>query len=161
MTGVPKRTWIGEPMAGQTVAIASDHAGFHLKSMLKADLEEGGYTVLDLGTDGTDSVDYPDFGFALGKAIADGKAEKGVLVCGSGIGISIAANRNPAVRAAVVTNSLTARLARQHNDANVVCFGERLVGSEVARDAMKVFLETEFEGGRHARRVDKLAIPQT
>jgi len=129
--------------------------------MLKADLEADGYTVLDLGTDGTDSVDYPDFGFALGNAIAEGKAEKGVLVCGSGIGISIAANRNPAVRAAVVTNSLTAKLARQHNDANVVCFGERLVGSEIARDAMKVFLETDFEGGRHARRVDKLATPQT
>ncbi|WNJ98566.1 ribose 5-phosphate isomerase B [Thalassospiraceae bacterium LMO-JJ14] len=148
-------------MAGQTVAIACDHAGFTLKSLLKADLEADGYTVLDLGTNGPESVDYPDFGFALADAIAAGKAEKGVLVCGSGIGISIAANRNPAVRAAVVTNSLTARLARQHNDANVVCFGERLVGSEVARDAMRVFLETEFEGGRHARRVDKLASPQT
>lgn len=147
-------------MAGQTVAIACDHAGFTLKSLLKADLEANGYTVLDLGTNGPESVDYPDFGFAVADAIAAGKAEKGVLVCGSGIGISIAANRNPAVRAAVVTNSLTARLARQHNDANVVCFGERLVGSEIARDAMKVFLETEFEGGRHAKRVDKLASPQ-
>lgn len=148
-------------MAGQTVAIACDHAGLNLKSQLKADLEEAGYDVLDLGTDGPDSVDYPDFGYALANAIAEGKAERGVLVCGSGIGISIAANRNPAVRAAPVTNSLTAKLARQHNDANVVCFGERLVGSEIARDAMKVFLETEFEGGRHARRVDKLAAPQT
>ncbi|MCK5778454.1 MAG: ribose 5-phosphate isomerase B [Rhodospirillales bacterium] len=148
-------------MAGQTVAIACDHAGLNLKSQLKADLEEAGYDVLDLGTDGPDSVDYPDFGYALANAIADGRAERGVLVCGSGIGISIAANRNPAVRAAPVTNSLTAKLARQHNDANVVCFGERLVGSEIARDAMKVFLETEFEGGRHARRVDKLAAPQT
>ncbi len=148
-------------MAGQTVAIACDHAGLNLKSQLKADLEEAGYDVLDLGTDGPESVDYPDFGYALANAIAEGKAERGVLVCGSGIGISIAANRNPAVRAAPVTNSLTAKLARQHNDANVVCFGERLVGSEIARDAMKVFLETEFEGGRHARRVDKLAAPQT
>lgn len=148
-------------MAGQTVAIACDHAGLNLKSQLKADLEEAGYDVLDLGTNGPESVDYPDFGFALANAISEGKAEKGVLVCGSGIGISIAANRNPAVRAAVVTNALTAKLARQHNDANVVCFGERLVGSEIARDAMKVFLETEFEGGRHARRVDKLAAPQT
>jgi len=147
-------------MAGQTVAIASDHAGVNLKSLLKSDLEAGGYTVLDLGTNGPESVDYPDFGFALADAIADGRAEKGVLVCGSGIGISIAANRNPAVRAAVVTNALTAKLARLHNDANVVCFGERLVGSEIARDAMKVFLDTEFEGGRHARRVDKLAKPQ-
>lgn len=148
-------------MAGQTVAIACDHAGFNLKSLLKADLETAGYKVLDLGTDGTGSVDYPDFGYALADAIADGRAEKGVLVCGSGIGISIAANRNPAVRAAVVTDSLSARLTRQHNDANVVCFGERLVGSEIARDAMKVFLETEFEGGRHAKRVDKLSHPQT
>lgn len=147
-------------MAGKTVAIGSDHAGFALKSQLKSDLEEGGYTVIDLGTNGPESVDYPDFGFAVGEAIASGKAEMGVLVCGSGIGISIAANRNPAVRAAVVTNSLTAKLARQHNDANVVCFGERLVGSEVARDAMKAFLETAFEGGRHARRVDMLAKPQ-
>lgn len=146
-------------MAGKIVAIASDHAGFNLKSVLKSDLVEQGYSVLDLGTDGPDSVDYPDFGFAVADAIADGRAEMGVLVCGSGIGISIAANRNPAARAAVVTNSLTARLARQHNDANIVCFGERLVGSEVARDAMKAFLETPFEGGRHARRVDMLAKP--
>ncbi len=147
-------------MAGITVAIACDHAGYNLKSLLKSDLEAAGFTVLDLGTNGPESVDYPDFGFAMGKAIADGKADRGVLVCGSGIGISIAANRNPAVRAAVVTNSLTAKLARQHNDANVVCFGERLIGSEVARDAMKAFLETPFEGGRHARRVDKLSNPQ-
>ena len=146
-------------MAGKTVSIGSDHAGFALKTQLKSDLEAGGYTVIDLGTDGPESVDYPDFGFAVGEAIASGKAEMGVLVCGSGIGISIAANRNPAVRAAVVTNSLTAKLARQHNDANVVCFGERLVGSEVARDAMKAFLETAFEGGRHARRVVMLVKP--
>lgn len=145
---------------GHTVAIASDHAGFNLKSLLKDDLVSAGHTVVDLGANSTDSVDYPDFGFAMGEAIASGNAEYGVLVCGSGIGISIAANRNPAVRAAVVNNSLTAKLARQHNDANVVCFGERLVGSEVARDAMKAFLETDFEGGRHARRVDMLAEPQ-
>lgn len=144
-------------MPAKTVAIACDHAGFNLKSALKQDLEDLGYTPLDLGTNGPESVDYPDFGHALAEAIADGRAEMGVLVCGSGIGISIAANRNPAVRAANVTNALTARLSRQHNDANVVCFGERLVGSEIARDAMKVFLETEFEGGRHANRVDKLS----
>lgn len=144
-------------MSAKTVAIACDHAGFNLKSVLKQDLEDLGHTPLDLGTNGPDSVDYPDFGQALGEAIADGRADMGVLVCGSGIGISIAANRNPAVRAAVVTNALTAELSRLHNDANVVCFGERLVGSEIARDAMKVFLNTEFEGGRHARRVDKLS----
>ena len=145
-------------MSAKTVAIACDHAGFNLKSVLKQDLEDLGYTPLDLGTNGPESVDYPDFGQALGEAIADGRADMGVLVCGSVIGISIAANRNPAVRAAVVTNSLTAQLSRQHNDANVVCFGERLVGSEIARNAMKVFRETEFEGGRHARRVDKLSV---
>ncbi len=145
---------------GHTVAIASDHAGFNLKSQLKEDLIADGHKVIDLGADSTESVDYPDFGFAMGDAIASGDAEYGVLVCGSGIGISIAANRNPAVRAAVVSNSLTAKLARQHNDANVVCFGERLVGSEVARDAMKAFLKTDFEGGRHARRVDMLAEPK-
>lgn len=144
-------------MTAKTIAIACDHAGFNLKSALKQDLEDLGYTPLDLGTNGPESVDYPDFGHALAEAIADGRAEMGVLVCGSGIGISIAANRNPAVRAANVTNALTAQLSRQHNDANVVCFGERLVGSEIARDAMKVFLETEFEGGRHANRVDKLS----
>lgn len=144
-------------MSAKTVAIACDHAGFNLKSTLKQDLEELGYTPLDLGTNGPESVDYPDFGRALADAIADGRADMGVLVCGSGIGISIAANRNPAVRAANVTNALTAQLSRQHNDANVVCFGERLVGSEIARDAMKVFLETKFEGGRHANRVDKLS----
>jgi ribose 5-phosphate isomerase B len=144
-------------MPAKTVAIACDHAGFNLKSALKQDLEDLGYTPLDLGTNGPESVDYPDFGHALAEAIADGRAEMGVLVCGSGIGISIAANRNPAVRAANVTNSLAAKLSRQHNDANVVCFGERLVGSEIARDAMKTFLETEFEGGRHAKRVEKLS----
>jgi len=145
-------------MPAKTVAIACDHAGINLKSVLKQDLEDLGYSSLDLGTNGPESVDYPDFGQAMGEAIADGRADMGVLVCGSGIGISIAANRNPAVRAAVVTNALTAQLSRLHNDANVVCFGERLVGSEIARDAMKVFLETEFEGGRHARRVDKLSV---
>lgn len=144
-------------MPKKTVAIACDHAGLNLKTVLKQDLADLGYEPLDLGTNGPESVDYPDFGHALAEAIADGRAEMGVLVCGSGVGISIAANRNPAVRAAVVTNALTAQLSRQHNDANVVCFGERLVGSEIARDAMKVFLETEFEGGRHARRVDKLS----
>lgn len=146
-------------MSTKTVAIACDHAGLNLKTILKQDLIDLEYDTLDLGTNGPESVDYPDFGQALASAIADGRADMGVLVCGSGIGISIAANRNPAVRAAVVTNALTAQLCRQHNDANVVCFGERLVGVEIARDAMKVFLETEFEGGRHARRVDKLSQP--
>ena len=144
-------------MAGATIAVASDHAGFDLKEILKQDLQAAGYAVLDLGTNSTASVDYPDFGKAMGEAIASGKADKGVLVCGSGIGISIAANRNPKVRAVLAHDATSARLAREHNDANVVAFGQRLTGIEVAREALKVFLATEFEGGRHAGRVAKLS----
>ena len=144
-------------MAGATIAVASDHAGFDLKETLKRDLQEVGYAVLDLGTNSTASVDYPDFGKAMGEAIASGKAERGVLVCGSGIGISIAANRNPQVRAVLAHDATSARLAREHNDANVVAFGQRLTGIEVAREALKVFLATPFEGGRHAGRVAKLS----
>src|ERR1700733_3967437 len=144
-------------MAGATIAVASDHAGFDLKETLKQDLQAAGYAVLDLGTNSTASVDYPDFGRAMGEAIASGKAEKGVLVCGSGIGISIAANRNPAVRAVLAHDATSARLSREHNDANVVALGPRLTGIEVAREALKVFLDTPFEGGRHAGRVAKLS----
>jgi len=144
----------------KTIAIASDHAGFNLKEHLKTDLVDAGYDVLDLGTDGVDSVDYPDFGYAMAKAIRDGRAEQGVLCCGSGIGISIAANRYPEVRAANVHDALSARFCREHNDANVICFGERLIGSEVARDCLRVFLDTRFEGGRHIQRVEKLSKPQ-
>jgi ribose 5-phosphate isomerase B len=144
-------------MAGATIAVASDHAGFDLKEILKGDLQQAGYAVLDLGTNSTASVDYPDFGAAMGEAIAGGKAERGVLVCGSGIGISIAANRNPKVRAVLAHDTTSARLSREHNDANVVAFGQRLIGIEVAREALKVFLSTSFEGGRHAGRVAKLS----
>ena len=144
-------------MPDRTIAIACDHAGYSLKSKLKDQLEQGGYRVLDLGTNSEDSVDYPDYGFAMAEALRDGKAETGVLVCGSGIGISIAANRFPEVRAALVHASLGAKMSRLHNDANVICFGGRMIGEEVAKDSLDVFLETEFEGGRHARRVDKLA----
>ncbi|MEX2449613.1 MAG: ribose 5-phosphate isomerase B [Rhodospirillales bacterium] len=144
-------------MPAQTIAIACDHAGFDLKSLLKKELEQQGYAVLDLGTDGADSVDYPDFAYALANAISTGQATRGVLVCGSGIGISIAANRHREIRAALIHDSLGARLCRQHNDANVICFGGRMIGAEVALDCLKAFLETEFEGGRHARRVDKLS----
>ena len=144
-------------MAGATIAVASDHAGFDLKEILKRDLQEAGYAVLDLGTNSTASVDYPDFGKAMGETIASGKAEKGVLVCGSGIGISIAANRNPKVRAALAHDVVSARLSREHNDANVVAFGQRLIEADVAREALKVFLATPFEGGRHAGRVAKLS----
>ena len=144
-------------MAGATIAVASDHAGFDLKELLKRDLQQAGHDVLDLGTNSTASVDYPDFGRAMGEAIASGRAARGVLVCGTGIGISIAANRNPKVRAALVHDETSARLSREHNNANVVAFGQRLIGTETARAALKVFLNTEFEGGRHAGRVAKLS----
>lgn len=140
----------------ETIVIASDHAGHVLKAALIDDLKAMNFNVLDLGADGSESVDYPDYGKALGAAIESGQAERGIVICGSGIGISIAANRNPAIRAALCTNGLMARLARQHNDANVLALGERLTGIEVARDCLREFLNTPFEGGRHARRVDKL-----
>jgi ribose 5-phosphate isomerase B len=143
-------------MGAKTVVIASDHAGFALKSELRDQLEAGGFDVLDLGTDGPESVDYPEFGHALARAIEDGRAERGVLVCGSGIGISMAANRHKGVRAAPCHDETSTRLARQHNDANVLALGARLVGAEVARQCLRIFLETPFEGGRHARRVAKI-----
>lgn len=151
-------TWVGV-MGKPTVAIASDHAGYALKGVLKARLADAGHAVVDLGTDGTGSVDYPDFGYAMARAIREGRAERGVLVCGSGIGISIAANRYPDIRAALVHDALGARLARQHNDANVICFGGRMIGEDVAGDCLSVFLETNFEGGRHVRRIEKLSNP--
>ena len=144
-------------MPGGAIAVASDHAVFDLKEILKLDLQEAGLEVFDLGTNSTQSVDYPDFGTAMADAVASGKAERGVLVCGTGIGISMAANRNPKVRAALVHDVTSARLSRMHNDANVVAFGQRLIGTETAREALKVFLGTEFEGGRHANRVAKLS----
>jgi len=146
-------------MPSPTVALAADHGGFDLKQQLKDVLQQWGYPVLDLGTDGTHSVDYPDFAEAMAAAIRAKVADFGVLVCGTGIGISIAANRHPDVRAALVHDAFTARLARQHNDANVIAFGGRTIGSEVAKDCLKVFLDTPFEGGRHARRVAKMSIP--
>jgi ribose 5-phosphate isomerase B len=145
-------------MPGGAIAVASDHAGFDLKEILKRDLQDAGHEVLDLGTNSAaQSVDYPDFGTAVADAVASGKAERGVLVCGTGIGISMAANRNPKVRAAVVHDVTSARLARAHNDANIVAFGQRLTGTETAREALKVFLDTNWEGGRHAARVAKLS----
>ena len=135
------------------VAVGADHAGFPLKAKLAQDLADWGFEVLDLGTDGTQSVDYPSFGHAVAEAVAGGRADCGLAVCGTGIGISIAANRHPGVRAAVVSDTTQARLTRQHNDANILALGARIVGEEVARDCLKTFLETEFEGGRHSRRV--------
>ncbi len=144
-------------MSKPAIAVAADHAGFELKTLLKAELESQGYSVTDLGTHGPESVDYPDFGRALGEAVASGQAQFGVAVCGSGIGISIAANRVPGCRAALVHDALSARLCRQHNDANVLALGARLIGIDTARDCLSVFLATPFEGGRHSRRVAKLA----
>lgn len=147
-------------MPEKTIALASDHAGFDLKQSIKAQLLALGWEVLNLGTEGVDSVDYPDFGFAVARAIKQGKVHRGVLICGSGIGISIAANRYPEVRAALVSDAVGARMARLHNDANVICFGGRMISVDVAVDCLKVFLDTDFEGGRHRRRVDKLSSPQ-
>lgn len=141
------------------IALASDHAGVDLKSFLADELKARGFEVLDLGTNGPASVDYPDFGYALAQAVTTGKAEKGIAVCGSGIGISIALNRDPLIRAALCHNGLTARLSRQHNDANVLVLGARMIGLEVARDCLVAFLETPYEGGRHAGRVAKLGCP--
>ena len=138
------------------VAIASDHAGFKLKTILQDTFKDVPVEWLDLGPDSDARVDYPDFGFKLAKAIEDKQADFGVAVCGSGIGISIAVNRNKAARCVLCSDETSARLSRQHNDANVIAFGERLIGEEVARACLKTFLETSFEGGRHADRVQKL-----
>lgn len=138
------------------IAIASDHAGYELKEKLKKAL--GHVDWLDLGTHNEDSVNYPDYGFAMGEAITNGSAKSGVVICGSGIGISIAANRFPAVRAALCTNATMARLSRQHNDANVLALGSRIIGFEVAHDCVSAFLNTPFEGGRHQKRVDMLNL---
>lgn len=146
-------------MSKPTVALAADHAGFELKNLLRDELRAEGYQILDLGTNSSDSVDYPDFGRQLGQAVASGQAAFGVAVCGSGIGISIAANRIPGCRAALCTDSLMARLSRQHNNANVLALGARLIGTDTARDCLKAFLGTDFEGGRHERRVTKLGQP--
>ena len=138
------------------IAFGSDHAGYRLKELLAEHVRSLGHEVLDQGTYSDARVDYPDFGAAVGRAVADGEADLGVCVCGSGIGIGIAANKIPGIRAATVHDATTAHLAREHNDANVICFGERIVGPEVARDAVAAFLDAAFEGGRHAGRVAKI-----
>jgi ribose 5-phosphate isomerase B len=139
------------------VAFGSDHAGFALKEVLKVAIAGQGHEVLDLGTfDGTTSVDYPDFGAAVGRAVASGQADSGVCVCGSGIGISMAANKVAGVRAALVHDVTTATLARQHNDANVVCLGSRITGETVALGAVQAFLSTRAQHGRHDGRIAKL-----
>ena len=141
------------------IAIASDHAATALKADLVQWLGELGHEVNDLGPQGVESVDYPDYGYKLAEEIAAQRADFGVALCGSGIGISIAANRHPACRAGLVSEPLSARLAREHNDANVIAMGARLVGIEMAKACVETFLATPFTGGRHAPRVDKLSHP--
>jgi ribose 5-phosphate isomerase B len=141
------------------IAIASDHAALDLKAALVGWLEEAGHEVADLGPYDGASVDYPDYGYKLAAAVAAGAADRGVALCGSGIGISIAVNRNPACRCALVSEPLSARLSREHNDANVIAMGARLVGIEMAKACLDAFLSTPFGGDRHARRVEKLSNP--
>ena len=147
-------------MEKKEIALASDHAGFALKELLEQELLDKAYVVVDLGTDSaTASVDYPDYGFAMAKWIAEDDDRCGILICGSGIGISIAANRHPKVRAALCHDHFSATLARQHNNANVLCLGARLITPDVAKECLDAFLNTAFEGGRHSDRVKKLARP--
>lgn len=141
------------------IAIASDHAALALKAALVEWLREDGHAVDDLGPHDETSVDYPDYGYKLAAAVAAGEAERGVALCGSGIGISIAVNRNPACRCALVSEPLSAALAREHNDANVVAIGARLTGIDMAKACVTAFLSTGFAGGRHERRVGKLSSP--
>ncbi len=144
---------------GEKIVIASDHAAVELKAMLVAHLESAGHQVTDLGPEGVDSVDYPDYGYKLAEEIAAGRASRGVALCGSGVGISISVNRHLSCRCALVSEPLSARLAREHNDANVIAMGARLVGSEMAKACVDTFLSTPFGGDRHQRRVEKLSRP--
>lgn len=140
----------------KVVAVGADHAGFPLKEDLKAYLKEQGYEVRDVGTDSVGSVDYPDFAVRVAEAVASGEAPWGLLVCGTGIGMSITANKVPGVRAACCADPFSARMARTHNDANVLTMGGRVVGSGLAREIVRAWLESRFEGGRHARRTAKI-----
>jgi ribose 5-phosphate isomerase B len=139
------------------IALAADHAGYLLKDELAAWLRDQGHDVSDLGTNGPESVDYPEFGRKLADAVASGQAERGIAICGSGIGISIAVNREPHCRCARVDEPISATLAREHNDANVLALGARLIGTDMAKACVSAFLTTDFAGGRHQRRVDQLS----
>lgn len=136
--------------------MGADHAGFRLKDTIAQHLRDRGFEVVDLGTNSDESVDYPDYGAAVGRAVAARDADLGVAVCGSGIGICMAADKIPGVRAGTVHDATSARLAREHNDANVICMGQRLIGESVALDSVDAWLDASFEGGRHARRTAKL-----
>ena len=141
------------------IAMTADHAGFEMKDQLADWLQADGHEIVDLGTNGPESVDYPRYGAILADALADGRAERGITVCGSGIGVAIAANRNPACRCAQVSEPLSAALARKHNDCNAIAIGARLIGLEMAKACVTAFLTSDFLGGRHQRRVDQLANP--
>ena len=138
------------------LVIGNDHAGVELKKKLVKALKGRGHEIINVGTDSLESVDYPDIAALVGEKVLDGKAEYGILICGTGIGISIAANKIKGIRAALVHNEFTARLARLHNDANVIALGARVIGDELGLACVETFINTEFEGGRHARRVDKI-----
>lgn len=138
------------------IAMGSDHGGIHLKNQLKAHLEEKGYEIMDCGTYTEDSCDYPDFAEKVCKEVVAGNVEKGILVCGTGIGISMAANKCKGIRAALVADVFSAKMAAEHNNANVICMGERTTGVGLAEMMVDTFLATEFAGGRHQRRVDKI-----
>lgn len=143
-------------MAQETVAVGADHAGYLLKSALATKLRDMGFDVIDLGTDNDESVDYPDYAERVVSAMSEGRAQRGLLVCGSGIGMSIAANRHEGIRAALCSTAEMAKLSRQHNDANVLVLGERLIDDKEAENCIEAFFTTDFEGGRHQRRVAKL-----
>src|SRR5712691_5869789 len=138
------------------IALGADHAGWELKEALKAWLIETGHQILDFGTHSTESVDYPDYALQVAESVASGKAERGVLVCGTGIGMAMSANKVPGVRAALCSDGFTARMSREHNDANVLALAGRLMESDMAVDILQLWLETEFSGGRHSRRLSKI-----
>lgn len=139
------------------IAIASDHGGFDLKNYVVKYLSDNGFNFEDMGTFNTDSVDYPDYAVKVAEGVAQGKYEKGIVICGTGIGISIAANKIHGIRAALCTDSYMARMSREHNDANILALGGRVIGPELALDIVQTWLNTEFLGGKHKRRIDKIA----
>ncbi|MBQ6438539.1 MAG: ribose 5-phosphate isomerase B [Mogibacterium sp.] len=138
------------------LVVGSDHAAYELKEAIKAKLISEGHEVIDVGCDSTESVDYPKYGHAVGRAVASGEAERGIAVCGSGIGISIACNKVPGIRAALCTSVEMAEMCRRHNNANVVCMGARMISQELAFDIIDTWMATEFEGGKHLRRINEI-----
>lgn len=146
---------------GSKIAIGSDHAGYDMKEAIKAQLQADGYDVIDMGTHDKNSCDYPDFAAAVARAVAQGQAQAGIIVCSTGIGVSMTANKVHGIRAALVHHAYEAEMTRRHNDANVLCLGANITGPAIALNAVKTFLATDFEGGRHQRRVDKMMAIET